>query len=159
MSRSATVCDGCLQPIEIIAAAVIAVVFATVAAVITKPLEYLLRQFCDSCCAEPPHTPLGAGAPLGGGPPPLPLTNKVQPMNAPFLSHTFHVGPRTVTMTLNERPNKYGSANITCLQCEWFPNPPSRLSRHERRQYLKGRGKFMSTLAKKLNGGIAVLDL
>jgi len=57
MSRSATVCGGCLQPIEIIAAAVIAVVFATVAAVITKPLETLLRQFCDSCCAEPPHTP------------------------------------------------------------------------------------------------------
>jgi len=62
-------------------------------------------------------------------------------------------------MTLNQRPNKHRQPNITCLQCEWFPSPPSRLSRHERRQYLKGRGKFMTALAKKVNGGVVVLDL
>ena len=77
MSKSATVCGGCLQVIEIIGAAVTAIVFAAVAAVVCKPLKNLLRQFCDSCCAEPPHTPpRGCRPPWGGGRRPNHYPNK-----------------------------------------------------------------------------------
>jgi hypothetical protein len=45
------------------------------------------------------------------------------------------------------------------LRCDWFPNLPARLSRSERRQYLKGRQQFMTKLADKIAGKILVVDL
>ena len=73
-----------------------------------------------------------------------------------FLRESFRVGPCTVTMTLTEKPPTGG---VLPLRCDWFPNPPARLSRSERRQYLKGRQQFITKLADKIAGKILVVDL
>lgn len=73
-----------------------------------------------------------------------------------FLSETFRVGPRTVTMTLSEQPPQGG---VLPLQCEWFPDTPAHLTRGERRQYQRGRHRFMSKLAGRMKGKIMVVDL
>ncbi len=77
-------------------------------------------------------------------------------MTMAFLSESFRVGTCTVTMTLTEKPPVGG---VLPLRCDWFPNLPARLSRSERRQYLKGRQQFMTKLADKIAGKILVVDL
>lgn len=77
-------------------------------------------------------------------------------METPFISASWRVGHRSVTMTIETPPQRGGCINTAA---EWFPDMPTRLNRHEQRQYLKGRHKFMVDLSKRAGGTVAVVDV
>jgi hypothetical protein len=69
--------------------------------------------------------------------------------------HSFPVGSRTVTMTVP----KVTPGAVQCLACEWEPDMPHKLSRHEMRQYRKGRDALMRKVARLAGGKVAVVEV
>ena len=62
-----------------------------------------------------------------------------------FATHTFHVGMRKCTMTV-QIPEK---GSLTNVVCEWDPGLPERqFTDQELRQYRAGRDKVLNEIAK-----------
>ena len=73
---------------------------------------------------------------------------------APLLSRTWNVGPRTVKFVV-PRP-KPGRA-VHCA-CEWAPDEPRRLSPAEWQDYVAGRNAALADMAAELGVNVAAID-
>ena len=66
----------------------------------------------------------------------------------------FRVGKRTCTLTI-QSPQ---TGKVTQITAEWEPGVPNRLSKQEMRQYRAGRDAIAAALAKKMGGGVMVVE-
>jgi hypothetical protein len=73
----------------------------------------------------------------------------------PASVRSFRVGKRMVTMTL-AKPVPGGTAHTVA---EWAPNPLSRLTKREIKQYQAGRDAALRELAEQFGTRMAVIEL
>ena len=80
--------------------------------------------------------------------------NDVMSAEAPALVHTFRVGHRICTITV-QMP---GVGIVTNMTVEWSPDAPTGLSRSELNQYRKGRDQVAAELGDWIGGNVAVVE-
>ena len=74
----------------------------------------------------------------------------------PWMSTTFRVGKRTVTLAM-ERPER-GDYGMELEHVEWRPSMPKRLTKKEWRQYRAGRDAMVAEAARLAGMTIGLME-
>lgn len=73
-----------------------------------------------------------------------------------MISTKFRVGKRIVSMAMDLDLPK---GQVSTLNVDWAPNPPSRLSKKEWKEYRRGRDLFMQEVAVALGSKVAIVEI